>query len=99
MQECAPCMQYWKGTILEGVAKCWVALWDAKEAVEESENLRGALRGVCAELYKVAPSVRDEYVRLLRLDTSMFKELVGDLPFLDNAGASYGVDTAEKGTS
>jgi hypothetical protein len=34
VQECAPCMQYWKGTILEGVAKCWVTLWDAGEAVE-----------------------------------------------------------------
>jgi len=34
MQECAPRIQYWKGTIVEGVAKCWVALWDAKKADE-----------------------------------------------------------------
>ncbi|KAH9059363.1 hypothetical protein EDB87DRAFT_1622556 [Lactarius vividus] len=34
MQECAPRIQYWKGTIVEGVAKCWVALWDANRADE-----------------------------------------------------------------
>ena len=27
--------------------------------IAESERLRGALRDVCTELYKVAPSVRD----------------------------------------
>ncbi|KAH8985889.1 hypothetical protein EDB92DRAFT_2024276, partial [Lactarius akahatsu] len=76
MQECAPRIQYWKGTIVEGVAKCWVALWDAKKADEGT----GALRVVCAGLYEVAPSVRDEYIRLLRLDKGIFEELVGDLP-------------------
>lgn len=40
-----------------------------------------------------------EYARLLRLDTGMFKELVGDLSSLENAGTSYAVDTAEKGES
>lgn len=29
----------------------------------------------------------------------MFKELVGDLPSIEYAGASYEVDTSEKGTS
>jgi len=94
MQECAPRIQYWKGTIVEGVAKCWVALWDAKKVDEDSEKLRDALRDVCTGLYEVAPSVRDEYVRLLRLDTSIFEGLVGDLPSLESE-----VDTLEKGTS
>jgi hypothetical protein len=34
MQECAPRIQFWKGTIVEGVAKCWVALRDTKKADE-----------------------------------------------------------------
>ncbi len=34
MRECAPRIQYWKGTIVEGVAKCWVTLWDEKKADE-----------------------------------------------------------------
>lgn len=94
MQECAPRIQYWKGTIIEGVAKCWVALWDAKKADEESEKLRGALRVVCAGLYEVAPSVRDEYIRLLRLDKGIFEELVGDLPSLEDTGVLSEVDTS-----
>ncbi|KAF8264301.1 hypothetical protein EI94DRAFT_1772709 [Lactarius quietus] len=71
MQECAPRIQYWKGTIVEGVAKCWVALWDPKKVDEE--KLRDALRDVCTGLYEVAPS---EYVRLLRLDTRYSRDLL-----------------------
>jgi len=99
MQECAPRIHFWKGTIVEGVAKCWVALWDTMKADEESEQLRGALRDICAGLYKVAPSVRDEYDRLLRLDTSMFEELVGDLRSLKDARVSSEVNTSEKSAS
>lgn len=99
IQECAPRIQYWKGTIVEGVAKCWVALWDAKKSDEESEKLKGALKSVCAGLYEVAPSVRDEYVRVLKLDTSMFEELVGDLPPVENTGVSSEVDTSGKSAS
>jgi hypothetical protein len=40
MQECAPRIQYWKGTIVEGVAKCWVALADAKNADEGTYGVR-----------------------------------------------------------
>ncbi|KAI9448510.1 hypothetical protein H4582DRAFT_94075 [Lactarius indigo] len=94
IQECAPRIQYWKGTIVEGVAKCWVALWDAKKEGEEPGKLKGALRAVCAGLYDVVPSVRDEYARLLRLDKSIFEELVGDLPSLEDTGVSSEVDTS-----
>ena len=120
MQECAPRMQYWKGTIVEGVAKCWVALWDAKKADEgmyafcchkcsnadltkdsrvretkrRSEGcLCRVIRGgtLCARgkllgfssVFNPVESVQD-YVRLLRLDPSIFEELVGDLPSLEN---------------
>jgi hypothetical protein len=41
MQECAPRMENWKGTIVEGVAKCWVTLWDGQKT--ESGALRWEL--------------------------------------------------------
>lgn len=60
----------------------------------ESEELRHELRAVCAGLWKVAPSVRNvsprlslvsrplkirqEYIRLLKLDATIFDKLVGD---------------------
>jgi hypothetical protein len=40
-----------------------------------------------------------EYVRLLRLDTSIFEELVGDLPSLENTGVSSEVDTSGESAS
>ena len=38
-----------------------------------------------------------EYVRILRLDTGMFNELVGDLSSLENVGTSYAVDICREG--
>lgn len=40
-----------------------------------------------------------EYVRLLRLDASMFEELVGDLRSLEDARVSSEVHTSEQSTS
>jgi hypothetical protein len=31
IRECAPRIEHWKGTIVEGLAKCWVVLWDGKK--------------------------------------------------------------------
>ncbi|KAI0253036.1 hypothetical protein BJV78DRAFT_1196075 [Lactifluus subvellereus] len=57
IRECAPRIENWKGTIVEGLAKCWVVLWDGKKTDPDSEELRRTLRVVCATLCEVAPSV------------------------------------------
>lgn len=31
IQECDSRIENWKGTIIEGVAKCWVVLWDGEK--------------------------------------------------------------------
>ena len=113
IQECHPRIENWKGTIVEGVAKCWVVLWDEKKtdegvfkcwllllslmewALAVSEELRHGLRAICAKLWEAAPSVRivsfplplgakrslkdwQEYIRLLKLNATIFDNLVGD---------------------
>ncbi|KAI0299764.1 hypothetical protein B0F90DRAFT_1727127 [Multifurca ochricompacta] len=98
IQVCAQRINNWKGTIVEGLGKCWVGLWDANKTDEESEQLRQALRNVCVELWKVAPNVRDEYTRLLALDSKIFEKLVGDLtdPHLTKGDESHAVDSSER---
>jgi len=79
IQECHPRIENWKGTIVEGVAKCWAVLWDdEKKTDENSDELRRGLRAVCARLWELAPSVTEEYVGLLKLDSTIFDNLVGD---------------------
>lgn len=83
IQECSPRIENWKSTILEGVAKCWVALLEEERtdesefqvltlravqslnALTESEELRHALRAVCAGLWEAVPSVRKVSSRIL----------------------------------
>ncbi|KAI0276156.1 hypothetical protein BGY98DRAFT_1090357 [Russula aff. rugulosa BPL654] len=77
IQECSPRIENWKGTIVEGVAKCWVVLLEGERTDEKSEELRLALRAVCARLWEIAPSVRKEYIRLLELDATIFEDLIG----------------------
>jgi len=36
IQECSARIENWKGTIVEGVAKCWVVLWEG-ERTDESK--------------------------------------------------------------
>jgi len=36
IQECSPRIENWRGTIVEGVAKCWVVLLEGERA-DESE--------------------------------------------------------------
>jgi hypothetical protein len=45
VQECSPRIEDWKGTIVEGVAKCWVALLEG-ERTDESEFQVLTLRAV-----------------------------------------------------
>ncbi|KAF8495225.1 hypothetical protein F5888DRAFT_1713222 [Russula emetica] len=80
IQECSPRIENWKGTIVEGVAKCWVVLSEGERTHDEKEEeLRHALRAACAGLWEVAPSVREEYIRLLELDATIFDDLIGQV--------------------
>jgi hypothetical protein len=37
IQECSPRIENWKGTIVEGVAKCWVVLSEGERTHDESK--------------------------------------------------------------
>ncbi|KIP09815.1 hypothetical protein PHLGIDRAFT_34198 [Phlebiopsis gigantea 11061_1 CR5-6] len=78
MEECAPRMQKWKGTILDGVCRRWVNLVESGVADEyDARALKKALRDTCEVLARVCPSVaKEEYCRLLELDEQMFRPLV-----------------------
>jgi hypothetical protein len=76
-------MHRWKGTILEGLAKCWTEVKDA-EAMEapdaeqmDQAALKEELKATCAALVLACPSIADaESAELISLD-SMFGELFG----------------------
>jgi len=66
VQECSPRIEDWKGTIVEGVAKCWVALLEGERTDEsEFQVLTLRVRAVCTGLWEVAPSVRKVSSRIL----------------------------------
>ncbi|KAI0069244.1 hypothetical protein BV25DRAFT_1926578 [Artomyces pyxidatus] len=78
IRHCAPRMFKWKGTLLEAVGKCWVTLLDSGKTDKVSLDQRQALREVCVELLKAAPSAREDFDKLLSLDKLTFESLVGD---------------------
>jgi len=89
---CAARMDSWKGTILDGIGRCWVGIIDdeAKERIEQSqdvekvkerEDVKKALRGFCVELAQVCPSViKEEYPRFLEADSALFLGLLSEVP-------------------
>ncbi|KAH9950053.1 hypothetical protein B0H21DRAFT_724540 [Amylocystis lapponica] len=77
IKACAPRMHIWKGTILEGVIKCWVTLADSGADGEDTRELKDALKEVCDCLSDACPSVvKVEYVRMLQVDADMFSPLL-----------------------
>jgi len=67
----------WKGTILEGIVKCWVTLADSRVNDAQANELRGVLEDLCMKLAAACPSVvQEEYQRLLALDREMFDSLL-----------------------
>ncbi|TFY74523.1 hypothetical protein EWM64_g9489 [Hericium alpestre] len=79
MRECAPRVHAWRGTILEGAAKCWVGLVDAGKKDQDSMALKDLLREVCVSLAEFAPAAVEDYRKLLALDSHMFEGLLGKI--------------------
>ncbi|KAK0498934.1 hypothetical protein EDD18DRAFT_1460945 [Armillaria luteobubalina] len=78
INECSPRIGRWKGTILDGVGRCWVALQDVDPSRnDDGEELKELLRRTCRELINVCPSViQDEYKWFLAVDHTMFFDLL-----------------------
>ncbi|KAJ6627433.1 hypothetical protein B0H10DRAFT_1994498 [Mycena sp. CBHHK59/15] len=74
---CSERMSHWKGTILNGVARCWVTNLDSSPD-SFPEGLKQELRHVCFRLAAACPSVRqEEYPRFVAADPAIFEELLG----------------------
>lgn len=76
---CAPRMHRWKEAILEGVAKCWVVLWESDSVPEDDAvELKKSLQQTAKELAAACPSVlTDEYPQFLAADAPIFSGLFG----------------------
>ncbi|KAJ3010846.1 hypothetical protein NUW54_g2351 [Trametes sanguinea] len=77
---CASRIHKWRGTILEGVLKCWVELADAEDHDERVVKLREQLWGICTELVTAcrisAPQIIAELRSVQCLDSSLFKPIL-----------------------
>ncbi|KAJ7938279.1 hypothetical protein B0H13DRAFT_2572038 [Mycena leptocephala] len=72
---CPERMPYWKGTILNGVARCWVGTVDSLDPAPD--DLKRELKNVCRTLADACPSVlEEEYPRFLAADATIFEELL-----------------------
>ncbi|KAK0191366.1 hypothetical protein F5146DRAFT_1048368 [Armillaria mellea] len=80
INECSTRIGGWKGTILDGVGRCWVALQDVDPSRNDDgacEELKELLRSTCKELAKACPSVvQDEYKRFLAVNHAIFFDLL-----------------------
>ncbi|KAJ6516312.1 hypothetical protein C8R45DRAFT_1087411 [Mycena sanguinolenta] len=73
---CPERISHWKGTILNGVARCWVGVVESPET--SPDGLKEGLKNVGRALAVACPSVlQDEYPRFLALDAGMFEDLFG----------------------
>ncbi|KAK7061347.1 hypothetical protein R3P38DRAFT_2828989 [Favolaschia claudopus] len=73
MEGCPERIMHWKGTILNGVARCWVGIMDSSET--PSDGLKQELKKVSHALAIACPSVlQGEYSRFCTLDP-MFTDL------------------------
>ncbi|KAJ6567265.1 hypothetical protein DFH09DRAFT_1156514 [Mycena vulgaris] len=73
---CPERMAQWKGTILNGVGRCWVSMIDSK-ADTPPEGLKRELRNVCQKLAVACPSIlQEEYPRFMAADAAIFQDLL-----------------------
>ncbi|KAJ7497480.1 hypothetical protein FB451DRAFT_1211627 [Mycena latifolia] len=74
---CPERMLQWKGTILNGVGRCWVGIIDSKMDAPP-ETLKQELRSVCQRLAVACPSVlQEEYRQFVAADAVIFEDLFG----------------------
>ncbi|KAJ7179500.1 hypothetical protein C8R46DRAFT_1160062 [Mycena filopes] len=72
---CPERIPYWKGTVLNGVARCWLSI---VAPVKTPDTLKQELRNVCSVLAVVCPSVlQEEYPRFIAADATIFRDLLG----------------------
>lgn len=80
INECSPRIGRWKGTILDGVGRCWVALQDVDPNRNDEgacEELKEQLRSTCLQLANACPSIiQGEYERFLAVNHEMFSDLL-----------------------
>ncbi|KAF7433614.1 hypothetical protein PC9H_005575 [Pleurotus ostreatus] len=76
---CAPRMHRWKGSIVDGIGRCWVATQDGDATNTTVELLRSKLVDVCNKLAQACPSVIQEYQLLYAVEPALFTDLVGDI--------------------
>lgn len=77
IRTCTPRVHKWKGQILEGTLKCWVASVDKGNDDDPTRTLQDAIKEVCDALVVACPSVIEvEYARLLQADRHMFEPLL-----------------------
>ncbi|KAJ7490315.1 hypothetical protein B0H11DRAFT_2156580 [Mycena galericulata] len=68
---CPERMTRWKGTILNGVGRCWV------ENRKAPDGLKQELKNVCRRLAVACPSVlQEEYPRFIATDAKIFQDLL-----------------------
>ncbi|THU78784.1 hypothetical protein K435DRAFT_769146 [Dendrothele bispora CBS 962.96] len=78
INQCSPRIGTWKGTILDGVGRCWVNAMENPSPEDRSQReLKRLLQDACQALKKACPSViEEEYQELFRLNHVLFQELV-----------------------
>ncbi|KAL4261910.1 TTI2 family protein [Pleurotus pulmonarius] len=78
---CAPRIHRWKGSIVDGVGRCWVATQDGGTTNSATvELLRSKLVDVCDKLAQACPSViQEEYRLLYAVEPALFTDLVGGI--------------------
>lgn len=81
VREGAPRMDKWAGVIVEGVGKCWCAVQERGQGLEEwdRELLEGTLRDVMKVLGKVVPDVRHVVFPKLRTLDPVFSNLIPEV--------------------
>ncbi|KAF9076660.1 hypothetical protein BDP27DRAFT_1284592 [Rhodocollybia butyracea] len=76
--ECSCRMSQWKGTIIDGISRCWVHLADSPFVDPSRMELQRQLRSACEALASACPTVvEDEFRRLVAVDHNLFQSLVG----------------------
>ncbi|KAI0699846.1 hypothetical protein BC835DRAFT_1267219 [Cytidiella melzeri] len=71
--ECSARMHIWKGTILDGVCRCWVALVESGSRSDDSLKLETALQDVCANLVQACPSMSEVCLPVQYSATNVFQ--------------------------
>ncbi|EIN10221.1 hypothetical protein PUNSTDRAFT_50904 [Punctularia strigosozonata HHB-11173 SS5] len=89
MSECSVRMRGWKGTIIDGIVRCWVDVSKSRRTTPDDERLKADLREVAVQLARACPSVlANEYKVVLDTDPGLE-------PLLGNIGSQDVVANSE----